>query len=49
VTSEDKNSLAYRDCAEFKEPSMPDDTEYMKKYQGWRNLAQFPGDDYEAS
>jgi hypothetical protein len=48
MSSEQKNSLAYQDCVEYKEPSMPDDSDYMTKYQWWRNIAQFPEDKYEA-
>ena len=48
MTDDQKNSQAYQDCLDCKEPTMPDDPIYMKKYRGWRNLAQFPGDDYEA-
>jgi hypothetical protein len=48
MTSEEKNSLAYQDCLGGNDPSMTDDTVYMNYYQGWRNIAQFPDDKYEA-
>jgi hypothetical protein len=48
MTSEQKNSLAYQDCLDLKDPSMPDDPVYMEKYQAWRSLAPFPDDKYEA-
>ena len=47
MTDDQKNSQAYQDCLDCKEPTMPDDPIYMAKYRGWRNLAKFPGDDYE--
>jgi hypothetical protein len=48
MTSEEKNSLAYKDCVDFREPSFPQDEDFMNKYRGWRNIAQFPDDKYEA-
>lgn len=44
MTTEEKNSLAYQDCANYTEPSMPNDIQYMEKYRFWRAIARFPED-----
>ncbi len=44
MTKDEKNSLAYDDCSEFKEPSMPWDEEYMNCYRFWRGVANYQED-----
>jgi hypothetical protein len=46
MTKGEKNSKAYQDAANYAEPSMPDDEEYMSFYRGWRNLSLRPDDQY---
>ena len=40
------NHRAYEDVLDCKEPSIPDNKEYMRYYNFWRPLQHFPGDDY---
>ena len=39
------NHKAYEDVLDCKDPSMPDNEEYMQCYNFWRPLQRFPGDD----
>lgn len=47
MTKDEKNSLAYQDCLDCQEPSMPDDKEYMESYVYWRAIAKFPEDQWD--
>ena len=42
MTKDEKNSKAYQDAANYAEPSMPEDKEYMSFYRGWSNLSSHP-------
>lgn len=44
MNKDEKNSLAYQDCCNCEEPSLPGDDEYMQCYRFWRQIARFPED-----
>jgi hypothetical protein len=44
MTTEQKNSQAYQDCANYAEPSIPNDEVYMERYRYWRAIARYPED-----